>query len=769
VGRAPRDSAHQPPQQPGDLGADPLQLAAVSGREAEQEGFPLTGQRQMDLTAVGVAAAALEEPALGQAVDQADGAVMADLEMLGERADRYRAPPRQAAHGQEGLVLLGSQPHLTGGFLAEMEEAPQRVAKLGQGLDLGVAYRLHTASGDQAARSGRLVRCIAMRYIPLAMSRRSSASLHRRARLDPGTGFRLGFVSLLAAAVGLGAGFAAYALYLLIGLVTNAIFYRRLDTGLPGLQNHTLGGWVVLVPVLGGLAVGLMAKYGSRKIRGHGIPEAMEAVLENQSRIAPRVALLKPLSAAVSIGTGGPFGAEGPIIQTGGALGSLLGQLLHVTAAERKVLLASGAAAGMAATFSTPIAAVVLALELLLFEFKSRSFIPLAIASALATTVHFRLMGRGPMFEVAAVDFGIPHALPYYAVLGLLCGLLATGFSRALYWVEDLYERLPFDDMWWPAIGGLGLGILGFFVPRILGVGYDTLSDILNGRLPLAILLLVLVAKSLALLVSLGSGTSGGLLAPMFTAGAALGGAFALAVDQLVPGAHLSPGACALVGMAAVFAAASRATFAFILFAFEITRDYNAVLPLMVVSVLADLVALGLMRHSIMTEKLARRGLHVQQDYEVDPLHQVRVGEVMERDPPTLPARQSVTELADRIARHDPLLAHHQAFPILDADGRLAGIVTRGDVVRALEAAPEGGATVLEAGSDDLVVAFPEETVHDALLRLLAHDVGRLPVVDRADPRKLVGYLSRASILEARLPRLAEEGVRQPGWLGWAR
>src|SRR5512143_3882956 len=273
-------------------------------------------------------------------------------------------------------------------------------------------------------------------------------------------GFRLGLISFLAAGVGLLAGIIAYLLYDLIALISNIVFYHRLSLQFVGLRNHILGPWVIIVPAIGGLIVGLMAKYGSRKIRGHGIPEAMEAVLTNRSRIQPRVAILKPLSAAIAIGTGGPFGAEGPIIQTGGALGSLLGQVIHMTAAERKVLLGCGAAAGMAATFNTPIAAVVFAIELLLFEFRSRSFIPLVIATTLATTVHFRLMGRSPMFVVSPMQFGIPSAIPYYLLLGLLCGLAAVAFSKALYAVESAFERLPFDALWWPALGGLGVGLI---------------------------------------------------------------------------------------------------------------------------------------------------------------------------------------------------------------------------------------------------------------------------------------------------------------------
>ena len=264
------------------------------------------------------------------------------------------------------------------------------------------------------------------------------------------------------------------------------------------------------MPVIGGVIVGFMAKYGTAKIKGHGIPEAMEAVLINRSRIEPRVAILKPISAAIAIGTGGPFGAEGPIIQTGGAVGSLVGQVFHTTAAERKVLLACGAAAGMSATFNTPIAGVILAIELLLFEFKSRSFIPLVIASTLATAVHMQFLGAGPMFTVTSMDFGIPRALPFYLILGVICGLAAVGFSRLLYWTEDQFEKLPVDELWWPAIGALGLGIIGYFVPRVLGVGYDTISDILNANLALKLLIIVMIAKAIALVISLGSGTSGG-------------------------------------------------------------------------------------------------------------------------------------------------------------------------------------------------------------------------------------------------------------------
>lgn len=582
----------------------------------------------------------------------------------------------------------------------------------------------------------------------------------------PTAHFRMLFISLMAGLVGAASGVVAYLLYHLIGLVTNLAMFHRFSFDFTSARVNQLGLWIILVPVIGGILVGLMAKYGSEKIKGHGIPEAMEAVLISRSRIEPKVAILKPLSAAIAIGTGGPFGAEGPIIQTGGAIGSIVGQILHTTAAERKVLLACGAAAGMSATFNTPIAGVILAIELLLFEFRSRSFIPLVIASTLATGVRFALLGSGAMFQVGTLDFGVPAGLPYYMLLGVLCGLAAVGFCKALYWVEDQYDRLPLDPLWWPAIGALGLGIIGYFVPRILGVGYDTISDILNNHLALGLLLAVMIFKALALVISLGSGTSGGLLAPMFMSSAALGAAFAWGCDKLIPGAHLSPGAYALVAMGSVFGAASRATFTFIIFAFEITHDYNAVLPLMFVGVIADGMAILFLKDkTIMTEKLARRGLRVPSEYEADVLHQFRVADVMADSVNTIPTTMKLTELQERVGRGDPKVTQHQAIPLVDEGGKLVGIITRGDMLRAINANPDGNMTVAEAGTKPVVTAYPDETLDAAVTRMLRNNIGRLPVVNRADPAKLIGYLGRAQALSARLHRIEEEHIRETGWL----
>ncbi|HEV2388587.1 MAG TPA: chloride channel protein [Candidatus Acidoferrales bacterium] len=585
-------------------------------------------------------------------------------------------------------------------------------------------------------------------------------------------GYRIGFVSLLAALIGILAGFIAYLLYHLIGFFTNLVFYGQLSfrflSPTPD-QVHHLGPWVIGIPVLGAIVVGFMVKYGSKKIEGHGIPEAMEAVVASRSRIEPKVAILKPLSAAIAIGTGGPFGAEGPIIQTGGAFGSLIGQMISMTAAERRVLLACGAGAGMAATFSTPIAGVIVAIELLLLEFRSRSFIPLVISSVMATGIRFWLIGRQPMFTFThPADFGVPGGLPWYLLLGAICGIAAVYFTRFLYWVEDLFDRLPIDDLWHPAIGALGLGIIGFFVPRVLGVGYNWIGDILNNQFTLKVLLILLVAKALALVISLSSGTSGGLLAPMFMSSAALGGAFAMGVNRLAPGAHLDPGAYALVAMGAIFGAAARSTFAFIVFAFEITRDYNAILPLMLVAVIADGIAIRYLPHSIMTEKLARRGVEPELDYQADVLKHVRVSDVMRTSPVTVPPEITVRELADLLSR-DPRYGQHRGLPIVDAEGKLVGVVTQGDLLRALRADPSGSLTVDALAGGKPVIAYPDERVFDALFRMLQNNIGRLPVVARDDPRKLVGMIGRPNVLSAWTRQLEEEYQREHGWLNHLR
>jgi CIC family chloride channel protein len=577
--------------------------------------------------------------------------------------------------------------------------------------------------------------------------------------------FRLGFISLLASMVGVISGFVAFLLYNLIGFFTNLAFYGVWSFHFRSAADNRLGAWVIFIPVIGGLLIGVMAKYGSPKIRGHGIPEAMEAVLTSKSRIEAKVAILKPISAAIGIGTGGPFGAEGPIIQTGGAFGSLVGQLVSTTASERKVLLACGAGAGLAAMFNAPITGALLAIELLLFEFQARSFIPLMLANALAVAVRLRLFGDETMFQVGSFDYDLFHGIPFYLVLGLICGVAAIGFSSTLKWLEEFFDHMKkIPTVFHPAIGALGLGVVGYFFPRVFGPGYATIGDILNVRLALTAVVLVLVFKAAVVLLSLGSGTSGGTLAPMFMMSAAIGSTFAMVVNILIPGAHLSVGAYAVAAMGALLCACARATFTFMVCAIETTHDFHAVVPVILVCVVADAVAVRYMPYSIMTEKLARMGFGAGQDYETNSLKQLKVSDVMVRDVMTVRPQQTVREVADRFASGDLRTSRHQALPIVDSDGRLQGLITQGDLLRALQVDPEGKMCVLDAGARSLVVAHPDERVFDAVTKMLENNIGRLPVVDRQDPQSMVGYINRANVMGSWRGHLHEESVREHGW-----
>jgi len=577
--------------------------------------------------------------------------------------------------------------------------------------------------------------------------------------------FRIGFISLLASMVGVISGFVAYLLYNLIGFFTNLAFYGVWSFHFRSAAENRLGLWVIIVPVIGGLLIGIMAKYGSQKIRGHGIPEAMEAVLTSKSRIEAKVAILKPISAAIGIGTGGPFGAEGPIIQTGGAFGSLVGQLVSTTASERKVLLACGAGAGLAAMFNAPITGALLAIELLLFEFQARSFIPLMLANALAVAVRLQLFGDETMFQVGTFNYDLYHGIPFYLLLGLICGIAAIGFASALKWLEEFFDHMKkVPAVLHPAIGALGLGIVGYFFPRVFGPGYATIGDVLNVRLALTAVVLLLVFKAAVVLLSLGSGTSGGTLAPMFMMSAAIGSTFAMVVNYLVPSAHLSVGAYAVAAMGALLCACARATFTFMVCAIETTHDFHAVVPVILVCVIADAIAVRYMPYSIMTEKLARMGFGAGQDYEANSLKQLGVADVMVRDVVTVPPEQSVREVADRFASGDLKTSRHQALPIVDSDGRLQGLVTQGDLLRALQVDPEGKMCVLDAGARSLVVAYPDERVFDAVSKMLENNIGRLPVVDRKDPQKMVGYINRANVMGSWRAHLHEESVRDRGW-----
>lgn len=574
---------------------------------------------------------------------------------------------------------------------------------------------------------------------------------------DYRTDKRVLVLSVLAVPIGAIGALVAKALLWLIAAITNLAFFHRLSAqASPPEQNH-LGWSLLFVPIIGALIVGLMARYGSEKIRGHGIPEALEAILLGRSLISPKVAILKPLSSAISIGTGGPFGAEGPIIMTGGAFGSLFAQLFDLSSAERKTLLVAGAASGMSAVFATPVAAVLLAVELLLFEWKPRSFIPVAVASIVASILRVPLLGAGPMFPIT------PHGpLDANGIVAALLVGLAAGFgswllTTTVYAFEDFFQKLPIHWMWWPALGAVVVGIGGMIEPRVLGTGYDTIHSLMRGQFIGEMLIGLLLAKAIVWAVALGSGTSGGVLAPLLIMGGCLG---ALLGQWLPVG---DPGLWAVVGMGAIMGGTMRSPFTGTIFILELTRDWNALSALFIASVAALGVTVLVLRRSILTEKLARRGQHIAREYSVDVFELMRVGEVMDKQAPKVPEDMTIGELSDRIAKGDPAVSRRQAVIITDGAHRLAGIITRGDIVRALESDSTGKVSVLEAGKTEVIYTHPDELLHDAVAKMLRHNIGRLPVVKRDEPNSLVGYLGRADILGARMRLHEEEETRSKG------
>ncbi len=557
---------------------------------------------------------------------------------------------------------------------------------------------------------------------------------------------RVAFISGAAIAVGFLAGVSAEVFLALIAGITNLSFFGTLSLVFQSPAQNHLGPLVILVPVLGGVVVGLMARYGSKAIRGHGIPEAMEQVLANQSRIPARLTFLKPVSAAISIGTGGPFGAEGPIIASGGALGSLCGQALKITADERKVLLASGAAAGMAAIFGTPVAAVLLSVELLLFEYRPRSLIPVALASAVGAMMRLAIHGAGPVFPMPPVTHTTGRALATYAVMGSALGLLAAWFTRILYAMEDLFARSRIHWMWWPAIGAVAVGLIGWLVPETLGVGYENIEGIIGGTLVGQGLLLLVIFKSISWVVALGSGTSGGTMAPLFTIGGAFGALMGELATRFAPALQVDAHVAGLVGMAAMFAGASHAVLASVVMAFETTRQAMGLLPILTGCSAAYFVSLAVGRHSLMTERLARRGRPVQTEYGADHLSLVTVRELMAKDPITLLVDDAVEEVRDRIASGEAPW-QHQGFPVVNNRGELMGVVTRRDLLR-LDLSMT--ALVKDLITRDPIVVYDDNTGREAADHMVRSGVGRLPVVRRSARRKVIGLVTRSDLLGAR-------------------
>jgi H+/Cl- antiporter ClcA/CBS domain-containing protein len=561
---------------------------------------------------------------------------------------------------------------------------------------------------------------------------------------------RIAFISGLAILGAFGAGFIAIALMRLIGLITNISFFGRLSTSFASPAGNHLGLWVIAIPVIGGIIVGIMARYGSPQIRGHGIPEAMEQVLFNQSRISPRLTILKPVSAAFAIGTGGPFGAEGPIIATGGALGSLIGQLVKVTADERKILLAAGAAAGMAATFGSPVSAVLLAIELLLFEYRARSLVPVALAAATATAVRIAFMGSAPIFPMENIVEPSGRALAAYIVLGAIVGFFSVYVTRAVYILEDGFDKLPVHWMWGPAIGAVVVGVIGYFLPHTMGVGYDNIEHIVAGNIVGSALFALVVLKFVSWAVALASGTSGGTLAPLFTIGGGLGSLLGAATIAVAPSLGVDIRIAALVGMAAIFAGASRAMLTSVVFAFETTRQPIGLLPLLGGCATAYLVSLLLMKHTIMTEKLARRGTRIDSEYSVDYLSQLLVRDIATPDIVVLRGEDAVEDVRDWMASRDPK-SLHQGFPVVDDDDNLLGVVTRRNL---LNLDLDIQCKVKELITRPPVVIYDTNTAREAADHMVREQVGRLPVVTRAAPRRVIGLVTRSDLLTAHARRL---------------
>jgi CIC family chloride channel protein len=593
--------------------------------------------------------------------------------------------------------------------------------------------------------------------LPVAPSLGPTLEAAQATRQTSNVSPRVLYISALCVLVALAAALVAQGLTRLIGLVTNIAFYGRFSFSFSSPAGNHLGPWVVAVPIAGGLIVGVMARYGSKAIRGHGIPEAMEQILFNESRIPARVTFLKPLSAAIAIGTGGPFGAEGPIIATGGALGSVVGQILRVTADERKTLLAAGAAAGMTATFGTPVAAVLLAIELLLFEYRARSIIPVALASAAATALRGVFSGFEPVFSMPNILSPGPEALASYVLLGAIMGLASVFVTKAVYGIEDAFEKLPVHWMWWPAIGAVAVGLVGYFAPRTLGVGYTNIEDILSGRIVGGALVALFVLKFVSWSISLASGTSGGTLAPLFTIGGGLGAALGALMIRVAPDLGVDVRIAALVGMAAMFAGASHATLASVVFAFETTRQPMGLLPLLAGCTAAYLISCLFMKTSIMTEKIARRGTHIRTEYAVDVLEQLLVKDFASRVVVALLADDRVLDT------HDWILSNvegstHTGFPVVDESGKLIGVITRRDL---LESAGQRE-TLRELIRRPAIVIRDDLSLREAADRMVEMGIGRLAVVSNGDPLKVTGMLTRSDVLGAHKRRIAGSRLADP-------
>ena len=535
----------------------------------------------------------------------------------------------------------------------------------------------------------------------------------------------------------------------LIDIVTNLFFYGIFSVEYISPADNQLGLWVIVIPAIGGFLVSLMALYGSKAIRGHGIPEAMEQILVNQSRIKPSITYLKPLSSAISIGTGGPFGAEGPIIATGGALGSTIGQLFKITPNERKIILAAGATAGMSAIFGSPIAAIFLAIELLLFEFSPKSIIPVALACITGAAGHHLLFEAGPVFPMPSVELPSNIALFAYSAIGLIIGLLSLAITKIVYYIEDGFEKLPIHWIWWPVIGGLGVGVIGYFYPQTLGVGYENITHVLSGDTTLVLLLSLCFFKFLSWAIALGSGTSGGTLAPLLTIGGAAGAILGILVQTVFPGAGVVIPIAALVGMSAMFAGASRAFLTSIAFALETTMQSNALLPLLGACTASYLVSFFLMRNTIMTEKIARRGVHTPHSYEPDLLEKLKAEDIEAADAVILSADNTVAEVRQLLDTSTELDTNY--FVVLNRDEEFIGTISLTDV---LSSAFDPETTIDQLIRHIPVSVMPHQSLRKAVELMAKADVEIVPVIS-AD-HTLSGILTFKDIIASYKHRMTE-------------
>jgi chloride channel protein, CIC family len=572
---------------------------------------------------------------------------------------------------------------------------------------------------------------------------------------------------LIFAALGVGvvAAFIAVALLDLIGFFTNLFYYGRLSFSFASPAGNSLGLLAIGVPVLGGLIVGFFARFGSERIRGHGIPEAIEAILINKSKIEPKVTVLKPVATAVSIGSGGPFGAEGPIIMTGGAFGSVIGQFVRVSAVERKTLLVAGAAAGMAATFNSPLAAVLLSVELLLFEWKPRSLIPVGAAVAVATVLRWQLISANPLFPIPTTLAPTPVMLLSALAIGLVAGAASAVLTWSVYASEDSFRKLPIHWMWWPALGGIAIGVGGLIAPRALGVGYNSIDSLLLAQLGVGIILSLLIVKAAIWAISLGSGTSGGVLAPLLLMGGSLGALLALGL----PGGSTS--LFVLLGMGAMIGGTMRAPFTGVVFSLELTHDFNALFPLLVAALVADGFTVLVMKRSILTEKVARRGVHVAREYSVDPLERIPVRAVMHTGVRMVDADLSVEE---SIRLTSGTSSNEEGLSLIAEGGRPAGFVARADLTKYVELGGDPGIPVAQLAVALGSASYPDEPMRIAAERLAELDGAALPVVDPGEPTHVVGFVNREAPFEARVlwTRLEQERERTlsiPWESAWAK